>query len=81
MDANALLPFKHSDVRLGLARDASGDRQGLGIGRQLDLLRVKDVAIDLVRHLQRTLVTRHIEEVAPGGTFGYLLIARAAIPS
>ena len=42
-----LLPFKHEDVRLSSAYSVDGHRQGFAIGRKLDFLGVRDLAVEL----------------------------------
>ena len=44
-------PFENLDVGLGVAGNVRGDREGLAIVGDLDLLRVQNLAVDLVRQL------------------------------
>ncbi len=51
-----LLPFKHEDVRLSSAYSVDGHRQGFAIGRKLDFLGVRDLAVELAGQFQCVLV-------------------------
>ena len=65
-----LLPFKHEDVRLTSAHYLHGHRQGLEIGRKLDLLGVHDLTVDLVVISRARSFTRRTEEAEPRSTLG-----------
>jgi hypothetical protein len=51
-----LLPFKHENVRVSSACGVDGHRQGLAIGRKLDFLGVRDLAVELAGQFQCVLI-------------------------
>lgn len=51
-----LLSVEHHHVRLISTRRMHGHRQSFPVGRNFDLLRVNDLSVDFVSHLQSVLV-------------------------
>ena len=67
---SCLFPFEHQDVRRALIRGVHSLRQSLEIGRKLDLLSVRDLALDFVGDFQSTLFSRRAEYAESAGTSG-----------
>src|SRR6266851_10125190 len=65
-----LFPFEHQDVRRALIRGVHRLRQSLEIGRKLDLLSVRDLALDLVGDFQSALVQPACRVCRAAGTSG-----------